>query len=88
MEVVKPIISGISHCCHHDVHYEWCTDYDGRVGFIKKNKPENEQALRLRLFQIVPAGKLTLICKEAAEAYRAAWEVHHEAWEAYCKALG
>ncbi len=46
--------SGLAFHCHHDVLLEYVYDYDERVRFIKENKPEKEQELRLRLFQMIP----------------------------------
>jgi hypothetical protein len=38
---------------HHDRLVEWCTDYDGRVEYIKAEKPAEEIETRLRLFKPV-----------------------------------
>ena len=46
--------SGLAHCVHHDIHWEYCYDYRGRAEFIKANKPEDEQDLRLKLFKLIP----------------------------------
>lgn len=46
--------SGLSIHCHHDVLVEYCYDYDERVASIKKEKPKNEQEIRLRVFKILP----------------------------------
>jgi tetratricopeptide (TPR) repeat protein len=97
---VTKIISGLAHCCRHDVHYEICWDYQGRVKFIKEYKPEDEQALRLRLFKMFPpdrlsgkaslAGKACLearrACNEAWKAYNKAGKACNEAWKAYNEA--
>ncbi len=71
--------------CHHDVLVEYCYDYDERVQFIKKNKPKNEQKLRLRLFKPVK-GKLPKAVITTGKAYAKAWEAYAKAWEAYDKA--
>ena len=38
---------------HHEILYEWCYDYDERVGYIKAEKPPEEVEIRLRLMQPV-----------------------------------
>ena len=45
--------TGFAWHVHHDVLVEWCSDYAGRVAYIKIDKPLPEQATRLRLFQMV-----------------------------------
>ena len=47
------MISGWAWHPYHDCLMEWCWDYDERVAVIKRAKPANEQALRLRLFKMV-----------------------------------
>ena len=80
-------ISGVAHCAHHDQHWEYCYNYAEQVAYIKGTKPANEQALRLKLFQIVPDDKLPgrhsrewAACDEARKAYDEAWEANDEAW--------
>ena len=74
--------SGLSHCCHHDKHYEWCTDYQKRLDYIKTNKPANEQELRLRLFKIIPLDRLPPSLDEAFHSYDEAGKAYNEALEA------
>ncbi len=78
--------SGLAHCCHHDIHWEYCFDYQERVKYIKEHKPKNEQELRLKLFFIVPDDKLPGKDSPEWEAYNKAWEVYDKAREAYNKA--
>lgn len=40
---------------HHNIFIEYCYDYKKRVKEIKRDKPANEQAIRLRLFKLLPA---------------------------------
>ncbi len=47
-------ITGLAHLCHHDQHYEWCTDYESRVQCLKNSKPYHEVPIRLKYFQIIP----------------------------------
>lgn len=84
---------GLAHCCHHDIHWEYCYDYDERVNFIKEYKPQEEQELRLKLFQIVPDnllpgrdsaewlayGKAGIAYGKAGIAYDKAWAVCEKA---------
>jgi len=79
--------------CHHDKLLEFCYDYDGRVAFIKKNKPVNEIPERLHRFQKVK-GKLPdeiiktmqTFCK-ARQTYCEASQAYFEAGQAYDRTL-
>ena len=75
--------SGLAFHCHHDILVEYVYDYDERVRYIKENKPEDEQELRLRLFQMIPEDRVS---QKAWEACYKAWEVYDKAWEVYDKA--
>lgn len=72
--------SGFAFHCHHDVLCEWVTDYDQRVQYIKKNKPEAEQELRLRLFRIIPVDRLPSPLVKAGAAYDKAWTAYDKTW--------
>src|SRR3990167_2048725 len=65
--------SGFSIHCHHDILVEWCYDYEERVEVIKKDKPKNEQEIRLRLFKILPEEAVKEIPKARQEADKA-WQ--------------
>ena len=56
---------------HHDVLLEYCYNYQGRVGYIKENKPKNEIETRLRLFKPVK-GKLPEDIVKAGQKYEKA----------------
>jgi hypothetical protein len=72
---------------HHDELLEYCYDYQGRVDFIKKEKPKRERKLRLKLFR--PAkGKLPSKLVEAQKTIERTAEVSLKAREAYRKAQG
>lgn len=47
-------ISGLAHLCHHKIHWEYCYDFEGRVAYIKANKPADEIPTRLKYLAIVP----------------------------------
>mgnify|MGYP001559570112 CR=1 FL=1 len=85
------IKSGLAHNLHHNVHWEWCFDYDERVEYIKKHKPMAEQPLRLKQFFLVPEDKIP--GKDSTEwaAYtkaRAAYIARYAAeLDALCKEL-
>lgn len=73
----QPPITGLAWHLHHEVLIEWCSDYAGRIAYIKTDKPPHEQPLRLRLFQMVkgplPAEYAAAVAKYAtAEAKYAA----------------
>ena len=70
---------------HHDVLVEWCYSYEDRVRDIQKNKPENEQEARLRLFKPVK-GKLPAVVTKAWDAFDKAGDAFDKAWDAYSKA--
>ena len=68
--------SGLAFHCHHDALLEYVYNYDERVKFIKKNKPKEEQELRLCLFQMIPDDKLP----------QTGWDAYNKAGDAYNKA--
>lgn len=73
-------ITGMFWHCHHDTLCEWVHDYQERVDYIKKEKPENEIKTRLKLFKKVK-GKLPKEFIEAGEKYAEAREKYVEAGE-------
>ena len=93
-------MEGLAFHCHHDTLFEYCSDYDERVAYIKKYKPEGEQELRLRLFKIIPKElipgrgnkkyeacvKARNACDKATAAHGKAWDAYDKAWDAYDKA--
>ncbi len=83
---MKKRISGLAHCCHHDVHWEYCYDYEERVKYIRKEKPASEVKLRLKLFQIIPDDKLPGRDSLEFEAYDKAWKAYTKAGVVYTKA--
>ena len=92
--------SGLAHLCHHDIHWEFCFDYEERVEFINLHKPIEEQPSRLKWFKLVPDDKIPGNDSPAWEAYHTArkaydtaredyvtaWEAYDTAWEAYLTA--
>ncbi len=92
--------SGLAHLCHHNVHWEFCYDYDERVKYIKKYKPAEEQELRLKFFQIIPdemlpgrnsakwdaCNKARDTYNKAGDAYIKAEDACNKAWDTYNKA--
>ena len=84
---------GLAHCLSHDVHWEYCWDYEERLEFIKQEKPPEEQALRLKLLQIVPDEMIPgrdseewQSCKQAGEARERAWQACGRAWQTWQQA--
>ena len=63
------IKSGLSIHCHHNILVEYCYDYDKRVEVIKRDKPENEQEIRLGLFKLLPEEAINELPKELITAY-------------------
>jgi len=89
----KKVISGWAFHCHHDLLYEFVTNYNERVAYIKRNKPQEEQKLRLRLFRMIPEDRLPYdligagkAYDEAGKAYDEAGKARDEAWKAYNEA--
>ncbi len=80
------IKSGLAFHCHHDTLIEVVSDYDERVKFIKESKPAGEQALRLRLFQLIPEDRLPGKDSMELEAYFKTREAYFKTREAYDKA--
>lgn len=66
--------SGLAFHCHHDELFEWVTDYQERVDYIEKRKPQSEQELRLRLFKMIPEDRIPPEFVKAGEAYTKAHE--------------
>ena len=77
------IKSGLAFHCHHDMLYEWVTDYDARVEYIKHVKPVEEQELRLRLFRMIPSNRLPPLLVEAGAVYVNAWVAYNRARATY-----
>ncbi len=78
--------TGFAFHCHHDTLVEWVTDYDERVKYIKENKPESEQELRLRLFKMIPPDRLPPELYKAGDDYDKALDAYNKAGDAYNKA--
>jgi len=86
VETNKEVISGFAFHCHHDALVEWVTDYEGRVAYIKSQKPLREQGLRLKLFKMIPDDRLPAKLLKARAAYGKAGEAYDKARAAYGKA--
>ena len=71
---------------HHDRLVEFLTEpIETRKTYIRREKPKNEQALRLRLLRVVK-GRLPVAVAQAWQAYEQAWQVAEQAWQAYDQA--
>ena len=62
-------------------------DYDERVEYIRKHKPEEEQGLRLHLFKMIPNDGIPEPLLKARGVYDEAWDVYDKTRDAYDKAL-
>lgn len=75
---------------HHHILLEYCYDYDERVRFIKREKPKEEQKLRLRLFKLIPTDRCPQggwkAYSEAGEAFYGRGRACYNKWDAYNKA--
>ena len=76
-------MKGLAFHCHHDNLFEYVTDYDERVKYIKNKKPKDEQELRLRLFKMIPDEMIPGKNSKEWKAYRKAGEADSKAMEAY-----
>ena len=79
--------SGFCWHVHHDYLMEWCYDRDKREAYIRGDKPESEQEVRLRLFQPIEA-ELPPALVEAGRAYHEAHRVCDEAWRKVSDTVG
>ena len=70
---------GYSIHCHHNVLWEYCYDYNGRVDAIKCNKPKNEQEVRLKLFKLLPQEAIDELPGKLVEA-DAEWQKADAKW--------
>ena len=77
--MTQAIKSGFAIHCHHDVLFEYCYDYEGRVEAIKQDKPENEQEIRLRLFKLLPSTAIAELPERLIKAY-AEWKKADAEW--------
>jgi len=77
---MKAITKGLAMHVHHDILFEYCYDFDERVNAIKKNKPENEQEIRLRLFKMLPEEAITELPKKLLKA-DAEWQKAYAEWK-------
>ena len=59
---------GMAIHCHHNILIENCYDYDERVKVIKRDKPQNEQEIRLRLFKLLSQEAIAELPKELIKA--------------------
>ena len=71
--------------CHHRLLLEYCYDFEGRVRFIKKYKPLEEQPIRLAAFRFVK-GKLPDKLAKAWADYRKAYAVYRKNKATYLEA--
>ena len=71
---------GLSIHCHHNILIEYCTDYEGRVEYIKSEKPEKEQEIRLRLFKILSRESMDDLPLRLRKVY-AEWKKAYVEWQ-------
>src|SRR3990167_1409512 len=79
---------GLSIHCHHNVLIEYCYDYDERVIAIKRDKPENERKIRLRLFKLLPQEAIDELPKRLVKAYAKWRKACAKREKAYAKRRG
>jgi hypothetical protein len=72
-------------CCHHGKLWEWLTEpYDNRIAYILSDKPEHEQAVRLRNFR--PCSQHDKV--DAIDAkYWTEWDAIDAKWQTEWNAL-
>ena len=64
--------TGLAIHIHHNFLVDHCYDYAKRVRVIKTEKPEEEQAIRLRLFRLLTPAAIKDLPPPLIDAY-AAW---------------
>ena len=72
--------SGLSIHCHHNILIEYCWDYDKRVTAIKRDKPANEQEIRLRLFRLLPQEAIDEMPQNLVKVH-AEWQKADAEWQ-------
>ena len=78
--------SGLAFHLNHDALFGFCTDYQGRIEYIKREKPKDEIALRLKLFKLIPLKYLPKAYTQAWKTYLRMWKVWDGERETYVKA--
>lgn len=61
--------SGLAIHCHHGELIEYCYDYQGRVDYIKSDKPKHEIPTRLRLFKLLSDEAIADLPEDLIKAY-------------------
>ena len=51
-------LSGLAHCVHHNIHFEFCYDLAQRQGVIRDTKPKEELKVRLANLWLFPLDQL------------------------------
>jgi len=77
---MKPIIKGMSMHCHHDILFEYCTNYRERVDYIEKRKPKNEQVIRLERFRMLTKEETAMLPAKYVEASQK-WKEADQKWK-------
>src|SRR3990167_6514175 len=83
------IISGMAFHVHHDVLFEYCHNYQERVDYINKEKPEHERKTRIKLFAMLTQEQIAMLPKEFVEErqkYDEVSEKYDEAMKEYDEA--
>ena len=78
--------SGLAHLCHHDMHWEYCYDFDARVKYIQKYKPADEVPIRLKWFKLIPDDMVPGRDSPEWDAYEKARDAYKKVGDAYVKA--
>jgi len=83
------IISGMAVHVHHDILFEYCHNYQERVDYINKKKPEHERKTRIKLFAMLTQEQIAMLPKEFVEERQKYDEVsqkYNEAMQKYDEA--
>ena len=83
------IISGMAVHVHHDILFEYCHNYQERVDYINKEKPEHERKTRIKLFAMLTQEQIAMLPKEFVEERQKYDEVsqkYNEAMQKYDEA--
>ena len=77
-------MEGAAFHCHHKQLAEWVHNYDERVDYIKKMKPQSEVGLRLKLFKMIPKDRVPeelLKARVECDKARVEWDKARVKWD-------
>ena len=77
---MKKTTKGLAMHVHHNILFEYCYDFEGRVNVIKDIKPVNEIEIRLRLFKMLTKEAIAELPEKILKA-SAEWKKADAEWK-------